>query len=518
MTETYHHQKNRLIALILSTLLGFNSLVAWYIYSSQKDRLLHDATERLVLESELVGRFLTDSLLRHEYAEAINLLKKWVASKPNITHLQVSLPGDLILYQHTGDRVGQDLIHHSGEIEITGRQIAIEIAQDLRNQTETIGRLGLLLILSTIGLTLLFGAVLWTILSRWILIPFQEELTRQTRQIGQLSHAYKALGESNLALLTAQNEEQLLQKVCQIVHQGCGYALVWIGYVAPKEQTIQVLAHHGESKGFLEHLDLNFQANRPHSPPAQSILQKRAIVSDHSKRGDTSLPWQTMALKKGLESSAAFPMVINNEAIGTMGVYAATGDAFSPQEVQLLSKLAANLGFGIVALRDRERVKKLSITDPLTGLFNRNRTNETVEAEVNRANRYQNRFAVILLDLDHFKRVNDTYGHQVGDGVLVAFAQIIQASCRNTDIVGRWGGEEFIVILPDNDAASAQRLAERICQDVQRHTFGEAGHITASLGVAEFIPQESGDSLIARADAALYRAKEQGRNRVILAD
>ena len=156
----------------------------------------------------------------------------------------------------------------------------------------------------------------------------------------------------------------------------------------------------------------------------------------------------------------------------------------------------------------------LSITDMLTGLHNRRKLDEALQNEFHRTNRSAHHFAMIILDLDHFKYVNDTYGHLVGDKVLVDVASILQQQVRKVDIVGRWGGEEFLIICPNTEAEGILALAEKIRLKIAGHNFPEVGTRTASFGVAIWKPEDTINTLITRADDALYKAKKGGRNRV----
>ncbi len=174
-------------------------------------------------------------------------------------------------------------------------------------------------------------------------------------------------------------------------------------------------------------------------------------------------------------------------------------------------------------MADNARLEQLAQTDPLTSLLNRRALTERLTAEMERALRYDSTLALLLIDLDHFKKVNDTYGHLVGDDVLRDVGQLLTATVRGNDIVARYGGEEFLVLLPETDDTGAEAFAERIREAVDQHQFApEAAfpslHLTASIGVAVFPAAriESVEDLFARADAALYRAKADGRNRVRL--
>lgn len=159
-------------------------------------------------------------------------------------------------------------------------------------------------------------------------------------------------------------------------------------------------------------------------------------------------------------------------------------------------------------------LERLARTDSLTDLPNRSRLNELFRREVERAQRYRRPFSTIILDIDHFKRVNDEHGHLAGDRTLQAFARVVRDSVRAADIVGRWGGEEFLVLCPETTAEEGVQLAERL-RGALRVTSFEGGRIhTLSAGVAAFREGDSVDALLHRADTALYRAKNGGRDRV----
>lgn len=161
-----------------------------------------------------------------------------------------------------------------------------------------------------------------------------------------------------------------------------------------------------------------------------------------------------------------------------------------------------------------KELERIAVTDRLTGLYNRLKLDEALENEFHRAQRSSHLFAVVILDLDFFKDVNDTYGHQLGDKVLIGVAEILQKQVREIDIVGRWGGEEFLIICPSTDLQGVLVVAEKIRSKIEKHTFPEVGTKTASFGVAVWCPDDTIETVIARADKALYKAKDKGRNRV----
>jgi diguanylate cyclase (GGDEF)-like protein len=159
----------------------------------------------------------------------------------------------------------------------------------------------------------------------------------------------------------------------------------------------------------------------------------------------------------------------------------------------------------------------MATTDPLTGLFNRWHMIDLAEKELARYQRSQHPIGLLLLDIDHFKSINDSHGHEVGDKVLVAVANTIKADLRSQDLIARWGGEEFLVLLPDTDLEQARASAERIRQALmqKRWSFGDQSvAVTISVGVSEFQEDDGLQSAINRADRALYSSKDNGRNRV----
>ncbi|NGM35910.1 diguanylate cyclase [Methylobacterium sp. DB0501] len=166
-----------------------------------------------------------------------------------------------------------------------------------------------------------------------------------------------------------------------------------------------------------------------------------------------------------------------------------------------------------IAERTRD-LEALAHTDLLTGLFNRRKLDEALAEAAEQAGQGGAPLSLIIGDVDNFKSVNDRHGHKVGDQVLIAFAALLRDSVRPGDILGRWGGEEFMLLCPGADLATATAIAERLRQRVEGTALPEVGPRTCSFGIATLTPGESTDSLVARADAALYRCKRNGRNRV----
>jgi diguanylate cyclase (GGDEF)-like protein len=191
--------------------------------------------------------------------------------------------------------------------------------------------------------------------------------------------------------------------------------------------------------------------------------------------------------------------------------------------LQLAVTVAEHLGLSLANLKLRETLRYQAIRDPLTRLFNRRYLEETMDRELVRARRENVPVGVIMMDLDHFKQFNDTFGHGAGDTLLRELGQSIQRHIREEDVPCRWGGEEFLLIMPGASMDIVRTRAEEIRQDVKQLIVEDCGKplgsITISLGAAGF-PEHgaSGEEIIRAADAALYRAKKEGRDRVLAAE
>ena len=174
--------------------------------------------------------------------------------------------------------------------------------------------------------------------------------------------------------------------------------------------------------------------------------------------------------------------------------------------------------------KQQEQLAKLEVdvgTDFLTGLPNRRTMEDRLRENVDRSNRYGSKFSLVIVDIDHFKKVNDEHGHMAGDRTLKAIAGLLSEHMRGSDVLARYGGEEFVMILPETADEQAERMAERIRAHVENATFkynGQTIRVTVSAGVGEVLkPKDTADHLFERVDAALYKAKQTGRNKVVCA-
>ncbi len=207
------------------------------------------------------------------------------------------------------------------------------------------------------------------------------------------------------------------------------------------------------------------------------------------------------------------PLVFEENLLGVLWVW---GTDITRSDLPIMSIFAKQVGISLERARLFQEVQSLALTDPLTGLQNRRSIFELGRIEFSRAQRMNRPFCCMMLDIDHFKQVNDDYGHQVGDQVLQEFAKLCQNSVREVDLIGRYGGEELIIILPETDRDTAVQVAERLRESISaqrtRIDDKEVG-VTVSIGVATKDENtQHMEALIARADQALYIAKHKGRN------
>jgi diguanylate cyclase (GGDEF)-like protein len=216
------------------------------------------------------------------------------------------------------------------------------------------------------------------------------------------------------------------------------------------------------------------------------------------------------------------PMMAQSEALGVLHLMQPANVKMTDTKQRMAVTMSEHIAMALSNLRLHETLRSQSIRDPLTGLFNRRFMEESLELEIRRATRNQRPLGMIMIDLDHFKYFNDTFGHEAGDLLLKELGALLKGNIRGEDIACRYGGEEFTLILPEGTGAVTRQRAEFFRDAIQRldvHYRGRPlGKITASMGVAVFPDHgRTASALIEAADKALYRSKNEGRDRVTLA-
>ena len=245
----------------------------------------------------------------------------------------------------------------------------------------------------------------------------------------------------------------------------------------------------------------------------QYIREQDFSTSSYYRGADNPL------FKKGYFVS--IPLMIEKEVVGVLNINDVDQDSFNVGDLGFILNLSELIAMSISNAVLYEQTKKLAVTDGLTGISNRPNMEQSLLNEFGRSMRYNSPLSIVLLDVDHFKDVNDSYGHQKGDEILVTFASVLKKFCRANDTAARYGGEEFLMILPQSNAQGAFKIAERVREEIMKMSFvgnDSKFSVTTSCGVAELNRDymKNTDQLINVADNAMYEAKNSGRNKTII--
>jgi diguanylate cyclase (GGDEF)-like protein len=274
---------------------------------------------------------------------------------------------------------------------------------------------------------------------------------------------------------------------------------------------IRVLAG-SEGKAFLEKVNNNEIKCRSFKPgegiAGRVFLTAKPIVVNNIKKDDVFVDSEASYVR----SIACIPMVVYNDVIGVINVTNKRyGMQFTEDDVEMLKAVADQAAVAI----NKAQLWDMAVTDSLTGLYVRRYFMVKLHEEVNRAERYNNILSLVMADLDRFKDVNDTYGHDAGDRVLKEIGRFLQQNVRDVDIVARYGGEEFVIMIPEAAKDAAYSMSERLRKKFSKLKFENLPQITISLGIATYpFDGKQPEDLLKNADAAMYAAKRAGRNQV----
>ena len=352
-------------------------------------------------------------------------------------------------------------------------------------------------------------------------------LKQAEQKIVRLSHCYAALGRTSAAIMRCSDPQELFRQICRIVVDLDQIQIVVIEFVDPTTGAFQPAAYAGAVSGYLRYLagaQASSDPSRPKGwgPTGIAFRQGVPAVCNNFLDDPHTQVWRPLAEELGIRAGAAFPLHRNNQVVGCLSAYADERDFFNADLTELLTRLAGEVSFAL-DLFERENQRKnaedrlyhLANHDALTGLPNRTLLLDRLTQALHAAQRKQNCVGVLFLDLDHFKTINDSQGHGVGDQLLQAISQRLRDVIRQEDTLARQGGDEFILVLTDlPDPAAAGWVAQHLLQALRAPFVLEhqALHVAASIGISLY-PLDAADpaTLIRFADSAMYQAKADGR-------
>jgi diguanylate cyclase (GGDEF)-like protein len=354
-----------------------------------------------------------------------------------------------------------------------------------------------------------------------------DEKAEADKQKSRLTRMFEALSATNEAIMRARSRAELFKLLCEAAVGGGDFAEVSIVLGKPCSDDLDKVASAGISREEHKNVRLSADASRPEGQGLTGITfrtRRPFITNDYVADMGGAVYFMDTARKTDTRSGAGFPLLKDGKAIGVLAFISNVLGVFTPELIELLQRLADNVSFAIGNFDRAEekakadaRIEYLATHDSLTKLPNRAMFHELLQHTMETAGRYQRRFAVLFIDLDRFKVINDSLGHDAGDALLIEISNRLRKTLRASDVVARLGGDEFVVIL---DEIEEKHDVERIARDLLSvlgqplKLSGHECHTTASIGIAMY-PTDGIDvlTLTKNADMAMYLAKDDGKNR-----
>lgn len=352
-----------------------------------------------------------------------------------------------------------------------------------------------------------------------------DEVTLKARELEETRRNLHAIGEIGQRITNSLDAEMVLNTAYESLSALMDTEIFAIGVLDHALDIVdyRLLVEAGRRLPLMQ-----VASDDPNSFSAKAVATKKAFMlgtNDMRFTENAAMPG-SMAEGAPPRSIVCCPLTLSGRVTGVLAAQSRRENAYSERNLETVKALASYIAIALNNAQQSEelraKAKELeftSHTDALTGLNNRRRVMEKLSEEAVRFQRNQRPFSVIICDVDHFKKVNDTYGHDCGDAALKALTGLMQRHIRKQDCLARWGGEEFLLLLPETNAAGAAVLAEKLRRRIGEFEFSYAGAkipLTMTFGVAEYIRDYGVDACIVGADSALYKGKTDGRNRVVI--
>jgi diguanylate cyclase (GGDEF)-like protein len=354
-------------------------------------------------------------------------------------------------------------------------------------------------------------------------VSFGLEMFEREQQKERISCMLAALSATNEAIMRASSRDELFQLVCEAVVAGAKFTSTTIALAQPDNEFLKTVATTGPTADHVKTLRFSTSADHPEGRGLSGTAFRtgRPSVSNDFQSDSRTSHWHGNAT--GTKSGAGLPLIVDGKPVGVFLFLSSERDTFTPDLVELLRRLAENVSFALQnfdrsdeKVRADQQIQSLATHDGLTGLPNRMMFNQLLEQSIKSARRKASKCAVLFIDLDRFKVINDSLGHDVGDALLVEVATRLRSCIRENDVVARLGGDEFVIVLSDVfNCEQIEFVARKVLADLLP-SLKLAGHecrTTGSIGIAVF-PDNGSDAqtLTKNADMAMYLAKEEGKN------
>ena len=349
-------------------------------------------------------------------------------------------------------------------------------------------------------------------------ISFALESIARQEKIERLSRIRTVLGEMNAAIVRIRSKQQLFEEACRIAHEHGKFAMAWIGVLDEATQQISPVAKAGRDEGYLEALKLTIDPNatRNLAIAVEAIGRGAPVVCNDIATDGRMRPWRAAASQRGYRSMGMLPLLLEQRAVGVFALYSSETGFFDEDEMKLLVELAGDIAFALQTIEQQEKLDYLSYYDPLTGLPNRTLFNDRLEQRIAVARDGKQLFAVMVLDIERLRLVNDTFGRQAGDDLLRQISRRLKNILQDVDLLANIGGDHFaIATRRAGEPAVVVHLLEQALASLSGEPFkvdDSTLHVAARAGVALYPADGTEiDALLRNAEAALEAAKKTGQ-------